>query len=311
MSIKSDIPVKSDTPEKSDMGPAKTGNAQVNGTTLYYEEKGSGTPVVLLHAMTMDSHMWDAYFDVLAQNHRTIRYDLRGHGKSSGIAEKECTATAPCSHAKDLAALLDCLKVDKASFVGFCYGGGEVLSFAVNYPTRVTSIVVMGPTLEGNNWELAPGSFYVRVAGYAAKAQFESVKAGLEAFGQDFLFSYAMKVPYAANLLGQMMAGHIALGQKAFFATFLDFTNPQAPQWNWADATDPNKVAALHLSEITVPTLAILGGLDIKDYKDIYIKVVSEIPNAKGIIIPGSGHIVALEKADEVSKATVDFLKSF
>jgi pimeloyl-ACP methyl ester carboxylesterase len=57
-----------------------------NGGRLYWEAAGAGSPVVLIHGMTLDTRMWDDQFPVLAQHHRVIRYDARGFGKSSPLS---------------------------------------------------------------------------------------------------------------------------------------------------------------------------------------------------------------------------------
>ena len=54
----------------------------VNGTRIYYELKGSGEPVVLIHGGFGDLRYWDGQFDVLAGQFRVLRYDIRGFGKS-------------------------------------------------------------------------------------------------------------------------------------------------------------------------------------------------------------------------------------
>ena len=62
---------------------AEPGFAEVNGTRLYYEVAGSGDPVVLVHAFTLDTRMWNDQFEALAREFRVIRYDARGFGKSA------------------------------------------------------------------------------------------------------------------------------------------------------------------------------------------------------------------------------------
>ena len=59
-----------------------TGFADVGGARLYYEVKGSGHPLVLLHAGIADCRMWDDQFSTFAERFRTIRFDLRGFGRS-------------------------------------------------------------------------------------------------------------------------------------------------------------------------------------------------------------------------------------
>ena len=130
------------------IAPARTaGTAEVNGTRLYYEVAGSGEPVVLVHAFTLDTRMWDDQFEVLARDFRVIRYDARGFGKSAPPKPGE-----PYSNADDLAALLDRLDARKAHVVGLSMGGRFALDYAVTYPDGLRSLVVIDGVIGGWQW---------------------------------------------------------------------------------------------------------------------------------------------------------------
>src|SRR5262245_21828249 len=68
--------------DEADSGAATTttGTARVNGAELYYEERGTGPAVVLIHGFMLDTRMWDSQFASLSRSHRVIRFDMRGHG---------------------------------------------------------------------------------------------------------------------------------------------------------------------------------------------------------------------------------------
>ena len=57
------------------------GFANINGTSIYYEIKGEGVPVILMHGFALDTRYWDNQFDLFSENYNVIRYDLRGFGK--------------------------------------------------------------------------------------------------------------------------------------------------------------------------------------------------------------------------------------
>src|ERR1041385_3771207 len=61
-----------------------TGTVDVDGASLYYEARGSGDVVLLLHGFTLDTRMWDHQFEALSKSYKVVRFDMRGHGKSSG-----------------------------------------------------------------------------------------------------------------------------------------------------------------------------------------------------------------------------------
>ena len=83
----------------------------VAGGRLYYEVKGSGHPIVLIHAGFLDRRMWDEQFELFAKGFKVIRFDVKGFGKSSRPTDKY-------SDIEDLHTLLTSLKVDKTHVVG-------------------------------------------------------------------------------------------------------------------------------------------------------------------------------------------------
>jgi pimeloyl-ACP methyl ester carboxylesterase len=111
------------------------GTLTVPDGQIYYEVQGKGKPVVLLHAGGMDSKMWDAQFNDLAQRFRVVRYDLRGFGRSSK-PEK------PFHPVDDLYNLLKHLGIKRASLIGLSMGSGVALNFALEYPKMVEKLVL-------------------------------------------------------------------------------------------------------------------------------------------------------------------------
>jgi 3-oxoadipate enol-lactonase len=120
--------------------------ASGNFNGLYFEIKGRGKPVVLIHGGQLDRRMWDAQFDEFAKRYRVIRYDLRGFGKSSAPSK-------PFSNHEDLHALLRRLQVEKATLVGLSLGGAVAVDFALMYPNEVDSLVLVCPGLGGFHFE--------------------------------------------------------------------------------------------------------------------------------------------------------------
>jgi 3-oxoadipate enol-lactonase len=108
----------------------------VEGGTISYQVKGTGPPVVLLHGGGLDLSMWDPQMELLSRSFRVIRYDARGHGRS----------TAPrgsFSPGEDLRMLLDHLGIERASLVGLSMGAGVAFDFARTYPQRVEKLVLV------------------------------------------------------------------------------------------------------------------------------------------------------------------------
>jgi 3-oxoadipate enol-lactonase len=101
--------------------------------------------VVLIHGGAIDSRMWDSQFEVFAEHYLVVRYDVPGLGKSQA-------PTHEFSHAELLRNLLKSLNIDRAHIVGHSLGSMIAADFAVEYPERVTALVLTGPAVNGYPW---------------------------------------------------------------------------------------------------------------------------------------------------------------
>lgn len=125
----------------------KRGYVAVPDGRLYYEERGSGEPLVFVHGHSLDRRMWRGQVARFADRYRVIVYDARGYGRSS--AQREGMLF---THADDLVALLDGLGIERAHVAGLSMGGfiaGDVLAM---YPERLLSA-----TLSSGHIRSTPG----------------------------------------------------------------------------------------------------------------------------------------------------------
>ena len=107
---------------------------------LYVEDRGSGTPLVLLHGFPLDHTIWNQVVLLLEAHVRVLSPDLRGHGRSpapQGVYTMELLA-------KDVAAMLDDLHVRRVVLAGHSMGGYVALAFAQAYPERVSALALVG-----------------------------------------------------------------------------------------------------------------------------------------------------------------------
>jgi pimeloyl-ACP methyl ester carboxylesterase len=110
---------------------------------IFYEVKGAGRDaIVFIHGGQLDRRIWDEQWESRATDDRCIRYDIRGFGKSAA-------PISPYSDREDLRGLLDHLGAAKATLVGFSLGAAIALDFALEYPARVSSLVLVCPGLGG------------------------------------------------------------------------------------------------------------------------------------------------------------------
>lgn len=107
---------------------------------LFYEEKGSGEPLILLHGNGEDHTVFGKISEYFAKKYRVIAIDTRGHGNSA-IGEAPLSI---CQFAEDLNDFMTEHKIDKANILGFSDGGNTALVFASKYPEKVIKLIANG-----------------------------------------------------------------------------------------------------------------------------------------------------------------------
>lgn len=117
-----------------------TGYAPIHGLKMYYEVRGSGEPVVLLHGAFMTiTNNWTGWISELSKTRTVIALELQGHGRTGDI-DRDISEEAL---ADDVAALLDHLKIPRADLIGYSMGGGVAMQCAVRHPGQVRKVVVL------------------------------------------------------------------------------------------------------------------------------------------------------------------------
>ena len=116
---------------------------QVNGQELAYVEAGQGEPLILVHGNGTDLRNWSKQIDEFGKHYRVIAYSRRCHYPNACTGREDDYTYA--QHAKDLLALMDALKIQKARVVGHSYGASVVGIAATMGPERFTSIVLVEP----------------------------------------------------------------------------------------------------------------------------------------------------------------------
>ena len=134
-------------------------SATIDGVRLHYQEKGAGTPLLLIHGYTSSTYSWKDVFEPLSRKFRVIAVDLKGFGfsaKPDGDYTRRAQAVL-------IAHLLDHLKIDKAWLCGSSMGGEVALNVALRNPERVAGLILIdsaGVEVEGAG-SLAPGYLLV------------------------------------------------------------------------------------------------------------------------------------------------------
>lgn len=111
----------------------------VNGTTLYCEVRGRGAPLVFLPGLGCTHTMWEPQVEHFSRTHQVVTVDPRGVGQSGRLA---LGAPVLELHARDLAALLDELGIERAAVCGISFGGVLAQRFALDFSDRVAALAI-------------------------------------------------------------------------------------------------------------------------------------------------------------------------
>ncbi|MGC2476563.1 MAG: alpha/beta hydrolase [Candidatus Sulfotelmatobacter sp.] len=261
--------------------------------SLYYEDHGSGSPVVLIHGYPLSSSSWEKQIPVLLDaGHRVITYDRRGFGKSS----QPTSGYNYDTFAEDLHHVVTHLKLKHFALVGFSMGGGEVARYIGKYGSKdVSKAVIIGgvpPYLvkTGDNPEGVDGAVFEGIE--------KAVKADRYAFFTDFFKNF-----YNTD---------VNLGKRV---------SEQAVQASWNVAASASAVASYacvptwhedfrkDVAKIDVPTLVIQGDSDrIVPFASSGQRTAKLIKGAELVVIKDGPHNVAWTHTDEVNAALLQFL---
>jgi len=262
----------------------QSGVVEANGATLYYEVAGDGPPLVLIHGFALDRRMWDAQMDALAARARVIRYDLRGFGLSSAPGGQ------PYRHTDDLAALMDHLGVERADLVGLSLGGAVAIDFTLAFPDRVRALIVLDSVLNGFDWSEENKA---RDRAVYQQAREAGIEAGKQTWLAHPLFSPLMSRPEAASLFKKILDDYS--GWHFVNRNPLIFENPPAAQ---------------RLAEIGAATLALVGALDLPDFRRVADALAEGIPGSRKVVIDGVGHMPNMEAPPKVNALILEFLSA-
>lgn len=265
--------------------PPDTGRVMVPGSSLFYESAGVGSAVILLHGGNLDRRMWDAEFAALQRQHRVIRYDARGYGRS-GPAD-----TVFAAH-DDLLALMDQLHLSRASLVGLSLGGRIAMDFALAHPERVERLVLAAPGISGGKWAEDGDTAWILVARRAAKEK-DSL-----AVARAWLGSAYVRTALRDSAMARRVRGWVE-DQASFWAGIVRHQDLER------EAVPP---AAGRLSQLAVPILLIVGTEDTPFILDVARAIQAQAPNVQRVNVPGAGHMVNLEAPGPFLTAVSEFL---
>jgi 3-oxoadipate enol-lactonase len=135
---------------------------QINGITIAYSDRGTGLPIVFLHAFPLNRTMWAPQEEALCSQFRIITIDLRGHGESDTPLWRYTLEQS----ADDVCALLDQLAIQQAVFVGLSMGGYVLFAFYRRYAARVKGLILADTKAQADTTEGKDGRFQMAQTAY-------------------------------------------------------------------------------------------------------------------------------------------------
>jgi non-heme chloroperoxidase len=259
---------------------------------IYYEDHGSGSPVVLVHGYALNGHSWEKQeAALLAAGHRVITYDRRGFGASS----RPSTGYEFGTLAGDLNILLSRLDLRGVVLAGFGMGTGEVTRYlAVHGSERVSAAVLIAPlppflVKTGDSPEGLDRSVFDRLTARIAADRPAAMKDFMDdSYNVDLLGGTRVSDQAWQNsfYVALSASAHAALG--CVSACREDFRGD--------------------LATISIPVLVIHGDQDrILPYEATGGRLPALLTNARSVVIAGGPHAIIWTHADEVNQALLDF----
>ena len=253
----------------------------VNDVDLYYELSGpEGAPVVAFsNSIGTTLEMWDAQAEALSAHYRCLRYDTRGHGRST-VADRSITIN---DLADDLAGLLDALSMPKAHIVGLSLGGMTAQAFTLRYPDRTTSLTLM-----------ATAAYLPPAEGWEQRAV-TVCRDGMAAIS-DAVISRWFTPPYP-----QDFPEKVASVRERFLQM-----DPRGYAVCCRVIRDMDLRQDIGL--ITAPTLIIAGADDPATPVAMMEDIRARIADSELVVLPRAAHLLAIEQADRVNRHLLSFL---
>jgi pimeloyl-ACP methyl ester carboxylesterase len=263
------------------VAPPREARAEVPGAGLWYTDSGGpGQVVVLVHAATGSSRVWEHQLPIFAaRGYRVVTYDRRGFGRSEILP----SGPQPGTGADDLKALLDHLRLDRVHLVGTAAGGIVSLDFAVSFPDRLRSLVV------ANSVGGVQDESYLEIGRRLRPApQFGALPPDVRELGPSYRASNPEGTDRWLALERVSRPGTAAPVAQAF----------------------RNRLTFSLLERIAVPTLLLTGDADLYSPPAVLPLFAARIRGAQSVVIAGAGHSAYWEQPELFNRTVLDFLST-
>jgi 3-oxoadipate enol-lactonase len=253
------------------------------GAKIYWDEQGSGEPLLLIMGLSYASNMWHRSRPFLAERFRTIAFDNRGVGQSDVPEGIYPIATM----ASDAAAVLDAAGVETAHVFGVSMGGMIAQEFAINYPQRVRSLI-LGCTAPGRSHSVPTPPDALQTLTRQGLTPAEAREAIIP-------FIYDPETPCA-------LIDEDTTFRMKWFPTTQGYLGQLQGIISW-DCYD-------RLPQITAPTLIIHGETDKLVPVGNAQLIADRIPGAEVVLLPNASHIFETDQPTAARGAIMRFLEA-
>jgi pimeloyl-ACP methyl ester carboxylesterase len=261
-----------------------------DGIKLYYEEAGSGVPIILIHEFAGDYRSWEPQVRYFSRRYRCITFNARGYPPSDVPEGGERYSQDRARD--DIRAVLDALKIDEAHIVGLSMGGFAALHFGFTYPARARSLVVAG-------------------CGYGASPdKREQFAAETEAVAKQFEDIGMAKAArgYALGPTRVQFQNKDPRGWQEFHDQLAEHSNEgSARTMRGVQKRRPSLFDLVdNMRTISAPTLIMTGDEDWPCLEPALL-MKRAIPTAALVVMPNAGHTINLEEPAAFNLQLADF----
>jgi pimeloyl-ACP methyl ester carboxylesterase len=261
-----------------------------DGIRLFYEETGTGIPVVFVHEFAGDHRSYEPQLRYFGRRYRCIAYNARGYPPSDVPTDGERYSQERARD--DIRAVLDALHIDKAHIVGLSMGGFATLHFGFTYPGRALSLVIAGCGYGAEPGERAK----FQTEAEKSAAQFETL--GMEKASETYAIGptrvqFQNKDPRGWKEFAGQLAQHSAQGSA------LTMRGVQKCRPSLFDLVDK-------MRSITAPTLIMTGDEDWPCLEPALL-MKRTIATSALVVLPNAGHLINLEEPDAFNRQLADF----
>ncbi|MBY4594701.1 alpha/beta fold hydrolase [Ottowia caeni] len=262
-----------------------------DGTRLYYEEAGSGTPIVFVHEFGGDHRSWEPQMRYFTRRYRCITFAARGYLPSE--VPEDVSRYSQDIATDDIADVMEALGIEKAHIVGLSMGGFATLHFGLRYAERALSLVVAGAGYGAEKQHEA----YFREVSLEVARKFEEL--GSVEFSKVYSTAasrivFQVKDPRGWQEFATQLSEHSAVGS----ARTMQGVQAMRPSIYDLEA---------NLSKMAVPTLIIVGDEDDHCLQPgLYLKRV--IPASGLVVLPKTGHTLNIDEPGLFNQFVSDFL---